>query len=576
MNWRDVHYVTDNEGVYVLHGTMTLQDAGTARVKIYDITNGASQAVEAEYDAALPVGVHRTMDDAGRRFRDTPFDDWVDGGAGHDRILLRGGEDIAHAGAGNDVIRAIGVGRSLLDGGEGDDRITLTSAAPYGMVHGGPGNDRIQRGRARRHALRRRRQRLAIRSRGDTAGGTVITDAEGRNRLRIDNGDTPLGFERVPNSDNLYILLGGGETYDRSRDVVWVDFFASPDNRVNGLTTAMVADRATTFRPVPEAPIEPTTAEFVNAAYWAYGRDEGDYPADLRPFEVDGRHLALEITEDGFYGAAFLTPDDQVIVAFEGTNLSALEDDPVFVAAQVAADIQIYFGLVPDAYGHALDFTDTVIEAAAAQGIGAAEVFVAGHSLGAAQAQYVAAQLGLAGQTYGGPGLADEAIPAAATSRLVNYVEYGDPIGNYSADPNYLGGFLFSDEVLRFGDATYVGDPLARLALEAAGGPARNGRDAGGERRGPRRARRPRQGVPPADQLRRGPRRGARRPRRRGRRGGAAASRTSCDRPAPRLTTAARVSRSANGLCARAGRAALCTGRWPISRRQRTRGPLAD
>ena len=30
MNWRDVHYVNDNEGIFNLHGTLTLQDAGTA------------------------------------------------------------------------------------------------------------------------------------------------------------------------------------------------------------------------------------------------------------------------------------------------------------------------------------------------------------------------------------------------------------------------------------------------------------------------------------------------------------------------------------------------------------------
>ena len=45
-------------------------------------------------------------------------------------------------------------------------------------------------------------------------------------------------------------------------------------------------------------------------------------------------------------------------------------------------------------------------------------------------------------------------MPAGATSRLVNYVDYGDPVGNYSAVSNYLGGFLHSDEILRFGGPT--------------------------------------------------------------------------------------------------------------------------
>ena len=103
-----------------------------------------------------------------------------------------------------------------------------------------------------------------VRLREDSAGGTVITDAEGHNRLRIDAGG-PLGFERVGRGDDLYILLGGGETYDRARDVVWVDFFANPDNRVNGLTAAEVAAEAVVFPP-PAQVTQPTTAQFLNAA----------------------------------------------------------------------------------------------------------------------------------------------------------------------------------------------------------------------------------------------------------------------------------------------------------------------
>jgi hypothetical protein len=179
--------------------------------------------------------------------------------------------------------------------------------------------------------------------------------------------------------------------------------------------------------------------------------------------------MALEVTQNGFYGAAFLTPSDQVIVAFEGTNLSALQEDPVFVAAQVAADAQIYLGLKPAAYDDALDFTKGVLDAAASRGIEAEEVFLSGHSLGAAQAQYVAAQLGLAGETFAGPGIPAGTIPAGAMSRLVNYVEYGDPLGNYSATPAPAPDYLFNDDILRFGQPTFIGDPLAGIALRAAG-----------------------------------------------------------------------------------------------------------
>jgi hypothetical protein len=51
------------------------------------------------------------------------------------------------------------------------------------------------------------------------------------------------------------------------RDVVWVDFFANPDNRVNGLGAAEIARIATLAPPAaPPQADEPGTAEFLTAA----------------------------------------------------------------------------------------------------------------------------------------------------------------------------------------------------------------------------------------------------------------------------------------------------------------------
>lgn len=263
VDWHDLNGdLTSHTGNYLLRGTMTLQDAGIATVKIYDITNGNSQAIRAEYDPAVPIGVHRTMDDSGRRFLDTPFDDWMDGGRGDDRINLRGGEDIAHAGGGGDRISANGVGRSLLDGGAGDDRIDLVSTASYNTILGGDGDDRITAD-APASMIYGGAGDDRITLRGASAGGTVITDAQGDNRLQIDSR-APLGFERIGGSDNLYILLGGGETYDRARDVVWVDFFANPENRVNGLRAERIEKLATT----PDPQRQDTLTLYVSEDAW--------------------------------------------------------------------------------------------------------------------------------------------------------------------------------------------------------------------------------------------------------------------------------------------------------------------
>ena len=267
VNWEDVYIANVNtadqfKGIYWFNGTLTIQDAGIASVKIYDITNGTSQAIQAEYETATSIGVHRTMDDAGRRFLDTPFDDWVDGGRGDDRITLRGGADIVHAGAGDDRISASGVGRSLLDGGAGDDRIELVSTASYHTILGGAGNDRITAD-APASMIYGGAGNDRVTLRDASAGGTVITDAEGDNRLQI-NTSVPLGFERINGSDNLYILLGGGETYDRARDVVWVDFFANPDNRVNGLRAERIERLATT----PDPQGQDTLTLYVSEDAW--------------------------------------------------------------------------------------------------------------------------------------------------------------------------------------------------------------------------------------------------------------------------------------------------------------------
>ena len=108
-----------------------------------DAFSGAAQDVGAAAvpgTQAAPIGVDHIMDDAGRTFYDTPFDDLIEGGAGNDTIFLSGRQDIVHAGDGNDTIVANGDGSALLDSGTGDDTILLTSTLPFNTLEGGEGN----------------------------------------------------------------------------------------------------------------------------------------------------------------------------------------------------------------------------------------------------------------------------------------------------------------------------------------------------------------------------------------------------------------------------------------------------
>jgi hypothetical protein len=159
---------------------------------------------------------------------------------------------------------------------------------------------------------------------------------------------------------------------------------------------------------------------------------------------------------------------DPIVIAFEGTDPSSetLRKDPVFLAGQLEADTQIYLGQIPEAFRDALSFTEAVL---ATQGAARENVYVAGHSLGGAEAEYVAAQLDLSGATFGAPGIHASAIPDGSPPDLKNYVVYGDPVGNYSADPpNRLSNILFSDDIHHFGKVEYIGSPVGGLQLDVA------------------------------------------------------------------------------------------------------------
>jgi hypothetical protein len=209
-----------------------------------------------------------------------------------------------------------------------------------------------------------------------------------------------------------------------------------------------------------------TRLDFFNAARWTY-HHSSEAPPPHFTF-IDDQF----IPSAGFYGAAlrFDGPGDAdpIVIAFEGTDPSSetLRNNPIFLAGQLEADEQIYFGQIPEAFTHALAFTEEILET---QGVSRENVFVTGHSLGGAEAEYVAAQLDLGGATFGAPGIHASAVPEGSTPELMNYVVYGDPVGNYSADrPNRLSNILFSDDIHHFGEVQYIGSPVGGLQLDAA------------------------------------------------------------------------------------------------------------
>ena len=214
---------------------------------------------------------------------------------------------------------------------------------------------------------------------------------------------------------------------------------------------------------------QPSTADFLAAAEAAYSDD----PAGTSGLSLltgrNGAPVTVTRAADGFHGVAFETGAGQVIVAFEGTDIDDAETRPTFVAAQIAADGQIAAGQDPALYADALKFANRAVAVAGRQGISSDDVFVDGHSLGGAAAEYAAVKTGLGGVTFGAPGIPAADINTGLPSRLTNYVDYGDPVGNYSDNPNHIGHLLMGEGIERYGSATYVGSPADARPLAVAG-----------------------------------------------------------------------------------------------------------
>jgi hypothetical protein len=97
-----------------------------------------------------------------------------------------------------------------------------------------------------------------------------------------------------------------------------------------------------------------------------------------------------------------------------------------------------------------LAFTQSII----ASGVDPDTIYLTGHSLGGAEAQYVAFALGHFGTniggavTFGAPGIYDGPEKQHnADPDVINYIHYGDPIANYGdhyGQTEYLGSDSFS------------------------------------------------------------------------------------------------------------------------------------
>jgi hypothetical protein len=241
---------------------------------------------------------------------------------------------------------------------------------------------------------------------------------------------------------------------------------------------AVGLDKTPVAQPVPPAETydgpttakTPTVAQFLNAAAGEYVL--GGSPGGLQPFTVDGKQMTSTNVLTGESAQAWVTPQKQVIIAYQGTTGGTnLLFNPLIAISQAVTDAQVIFtDTTPQAFTDSLTFEQQVEAAAAEQGYSTSDIFVTGHSLGGWEAEYVAQQTGLGGIGFESPGINTTVPGNGVDSGFVNVETYGDTAAYLATDLPALQPFMppyvpAGGSKPHYGSIVMIGDPDATTPL---------------------------------------------------------------------------------------------------------------
>jgi hypothetical protein len=217
----------------------------------------------------------------------------------------------------------------------------------------------------------------------------------------------------------------------------------------------------------------PTVAQFLNAATAGYVL--GGVPAGLKPFTVNGWPMTSTNTLTGESAQAWVTPQNQVIIAYQGTTGGThLLVNPLIAVTQILADMQgISTNTTPAAFDDSLEFAQQVQAEAALQGYAPSDIFVTGHSLGGWEAEYVSQNTGLGGIGFESLGLSTTVPGNGADSLFVNVATYGDPAAFLATDlpglQPFIGPYVAGGgSKPHYGSIVLVGDPSGQNPMTNA------------------------------------------------------------------------------------------------------------
>lgn len=112
---------------------------------------------------------------------------------------------------------------------------------------------------------------------------------------------------------------------------------------------------ATPTNAADETNTAPSLDAYINLANYVYdpgnkSTEKDVIAAGYKPLTYDGKVVFSKISQDGFYGEAFVSTSSSqspdVVVAFQGTNLKH-SPSPKFFAAQIKDDHDILEGTNP-------------------------------------------------------------------------------------------------------------------------------------------------------------------------------------------------------------------------------------
>jgi hypothetical protein len=169
----------------------------------------------------------------------------------------------------------------------------------------------------------------------------------------------------------------------------------------------------------------PSVLDYLDFSELAYDLTEGVAPTVPVPAGFSSLEIASHLY--GVNAVAFIDPTtQQIVLSYRGTETSSLFD--------LRQDVQLATGHRPIVFNEAENFAVSIESNPSYAGY---TFTVTGHSLGAAEAEDVAATLQLGGVTFAPPGISSElarGVSATDAQPLTDYVNLGDPIGLYATD----------------------------------------------------------------------------------------------------------------------------------------------